>query len=101
MLETGNWLVPYVGGEPYLRKPPLVNWMIAGSIKLCGVRNEWSARLPSVLCVLALGLAMAGVMTPWLGARTAAAAALFAIANVAMIEKGRLAEIEAIYVALS
>jgi 4-amino-4-deoxy-L-arabinose transferase-like glycosyltransferase len=101
MLDTGEWVVPYVGGEPYLRKPPLVNWMIAGSIRLCGVRNEWSARLPSVLCVLALGLTIAGVCTPWLGARTATAAALFAIANVAMIDKGRLAEIEGVYVSLA
>src|SRR5688572_4177884 len=53
MLETGNYVVPYVGGEPYLRKPPLVNWLVAGSFKLFGVRNEWAARLPSTLCVLA------------------------------------------------
>jgi len=45
MLETGNWLVPYLGSEPYLRKPPLINWVIAGSFKLTGVRNEWTARL--------------------------------------------------------
>lgn len=101
MLESGNWIVPYVGGEPYFRKPPLVNWMIAASIKLCGVRNEWSARLPTVLCVLVLGLTITWVCTPWLGARSALAAGLFAIANVSMIEKGRLAEIEGIYVALS
>ena len=101
MLETGNWVVPYIGGEPYLRKPPLVNWMIASSFAMTGERNEWSARLPLVLCVLALGLTIGGVCTRWLGARTAVAAALFSIANVAMIEKGRLAEIEALYVALS
>lgn len=101
MLESGNWVVPYVGGEPYFRKPPLVNWMIAASMEVCGVRNEWAARLPSVLCVLALGLVTVGVCAPWLGIRAALAAALFAIANISMIEKGRLAEIEAIYVALS
>ncbi|RYD80722.1 MAG: phospholipid carrier-dependent glycosyltransferase, partial [Verrucomicrobiaceae bacterium] len=101
MLDSGNWLVPYVGGEPYFRKPPLVNWLIAGSMKLTGVRNEWAARLPSVLCVLALGLVVVVVCSRWLGVRTALAAGLFAIANVSMIEKGRLAEIEAIYVALA
>jgi len=31
MLESGNYVVPYVGTEPYLRKPPLVNWIVAGS----------------------------------------------------------------------
>ncbi len=33
MLETGNYLVPQVGSEPYLRKPPLVNWLVAGSFQ--------------------------------------------------------------------
>src|SRR5437868_15492393 len=56
MLKTGNFLVPYIGGQPYLRKPPLVNWMIAGAFKLTGTRNEWTARLPSALCVLAASL---------------------------------------------
>src|SRR5436309_12998495 len=57
MLETGNYIVPQVGSEPYFRKPPLVNWLVAGSFKLFGARNEWTARLPSVLCVLAVALA--------------------------------------------
>ena len=57
MIETGNYLVPQVGSEPYYRKPPLVNWLVAASFKLTGVRNEWTARLPSALCVLAVALA--------------------------------------------
>ena len=57
MLETGNYLVPHVGSEPYFRKPPLVNWLVAASFKLTGYRNEWTARLPSALCVLAVALA--------------------------------------------
>ena len=57
MLETGNYLVPQVGSEPYFSKPPLVNWLVAASFKLTGCRNEWTARLPSVLCVLAVALA--------------------------------------------
>src|ERR1700757_1321735 len=57
MLETGNYVVPQVGSGPYLRKPPLGNWAVAGSFKLFGVRNEWAARLPSVLCVLSVALA--------------------------------------------
>src|SRR6266567_3373760 len=31
MLETGNYLVPQVGGETYFRKPPLINWLVAAS----------------------------------------------------------------------
>ncbi|HYR57692.1 MAG TPA: glycosyltransferase family 39 protein, partial [Chthoniobacteraceae bacterium] len=104
MLETGNWLVPYVGGKPFLRKPPLVNWAIAASFKLTGVRNEWTARLPSALCVLALALTIAGTSGPgWLNAETAFAAAVMAMTQFGLLAKARFAgaEIEGIYVPLS
>src|SRR5438045_9795073 len=67
MLDTGNYLVPQVGSEPYYRKPPLVNWLVAASFKLTGVRNEWTARLPSVLCVLMVALAFVTVAYRELG----------------------------------
>src|ERR1700758_3579787 len=52
MLQTGNYLVPQVGGETYFRKPPLINWLAAASFKIFGCQNEWTARMPSVVCVL-------------------------------------------------
>ena len=100
MLETGNYIVPHVGGEPYLRKPPLINWVVAASFKLFDVRNEWAARLPSVLCVLAAALTFLTVARPSLGAPGALFAALIWLTNFGMIEKGRLIEIEALYVSL-
>jgi 4-amino-4-deoxy-L-arabinose transferase-like glycosyltransferase len=39
------WPVPTLHGEPYVNKPPLVHWLIAGAFALGGV-NEWTARLP-------------------------------------------------------
>ncbi len=36
MLQTGNYLVPQVGGETYFRKPPLINWLVAASFKIFG-----------------------------------------------------------------
>ncbi|MDQ2919856.1 MAG: glycosyltransferase family 39 protein, partial [Verrucomicrobiota bacterium] len=57
MLQTGNYLVPQIGSEPYFRKPPLINWLVAGSFKIFGARNEWTARIPSALCVLIVALA--------------------------------------------
>lgn len=103
MIETGNWVVPYVGGKPFLRKPPLVNWAIAASLKLTGTRTEWAARLPSVLAVLALGLTIVALGTgrDWMNAETALTTALLTLTPLAMLDKGRLAEIEGIYVALT
>lgn len=96
MLETGDWIVPHVGGEAYLRKPPMINWLSAISFKFTGVTNEWTARLPSVLGVLFLALATLGCCRSF-GLDTAFAAAVFAITNLAMIDKGRLIEIDALY----
>lgn len=100
MLETGNYLVPQVGSNPYYRKPPLVNWLVAASFKLFGVRNEWTARLPSALSVLALAIAFVTVARGSLGARGSIIAAMIWLTNIGIIEKGRLIEIEALYVSL-
>src|ERR1051325_6382368 len=64
MLKTGNYVVPQVGSNPYFRKPPLVNWLVALSFKIFGVRNEWTARLPSALAVLAVAIAFVTVARP-------------------------------------
>ncbi|MEP6698543.1 MAG: glycosyltransferase family 39 protein [Verrucomicrobiota bacterium] len=100
MLETGDFLVPKFGNKPYLRKPPLVNWLVAASFKLTGCRNEWTARMPSVLSVLAVAFAFITVARVSLGAGGSLMAALIWLTNFGMIEKGRLIEIEALYVSL-
>jgi 4-amino-4-deoxy-L-arabinose transferase-like glycosyltransferase len=100
MLETGNYVVPDVGGNPYFRKPPLVNWLVATSFRLFGVRNEWTARLPSAVAVLAVAVAFVTVARASLGPRGSVIAALIWMTNIGMIEKGRLIEIEALYISL-
>ena len=100
MLETGNYIVPQVGSSPYYRKPPLVNWLVAASFKIFGVRNEWTARLPSAISVLAVAIAFVTVAGTSLGTRGSMTAALIWMTNIGIIEKGRLIEIEALYVSL-
>jgi 4-amino-4-deoxy-L-arabinose transferase-like glycosyltransferase len=100
MLETGNYIVPQVGSYPYYRKPPLVNWLVAASFKIFGVRNEWTARLPSALSVLAVAIAFVTVARASLGRRGSMIAALILMTNIGIIEKGRLIEIEGLYVSL-
>jgi 4-amino-4-deoxy-L-arabinose transferase-like glycosyltransferase len=100
MLETGNYIVPQVGSNPYYRKPPLINWLVAASFKVFGVRNEWTARLPSALAVLAVAIAFVTVARASLGPKGSIIAALIWMTNIGMIEKGRLIEIEALYSSL-
>ncbi len=100
MLQTGNYVVPQVGSYPYYGKPPLVNWLVAASFKILGARNEWTARLPSALWVLAVAIAFVTVARATLRPKGSLLAALIWMTNIGMIEKGRLIEIEALYVSL-
>ena len=100
MLQTGNYLVPQVGGETYFRKPPLINWLVAASFKIFRAQNEWTARAPSVLSVLLVAIAFVTVARPILGLRGSLIAGLMWLINAGIIEKGRLVEIEALYVSL-
>jgi 4-amino-4-deoxy-L-arabinose transferase-like glycosyltransferase len=100
MLKSGNYVVPEVGGNPYFRKPPLVNWLVAASFRIFGVRNEWTARLPSAVAVLAVAIAFVTVARGSLGPRGSIVAALIWMTNIGLIEKGRLIEIEALYISL-
>lgn len=52
--RTGNWLHPTEFGEPYLLKPPLMDWLMAFAYDLGGV-NEWTSRLPGAIAT-ALGI---------------------------------------------
>src|SRR5258708_1674818 len=50
MLVRGEWVVPYLEGQPYLDKPPLLYWLVMASYRLFGV-HDWSARIVPALAV--------------------------------------------------
>ena len=101
MLASGDWLVPRVGSIPFLRKPPMLHWLIALSFLATGTKSEWAVRLPSVLATLALALAIGGIGSYWLRPSGAFFAAILFLTNFAILESGRLAELEAVYIASS
>ena len=107
MEQSGEWVVPSSEGRPYHRKPPLINWVIAGSFRLCGGESDFAARLPSALAALALALAgwQAGRSFRRLGGPAAPHFPMLLgallLTMVGIVEKGRLAEIESLYVSLS
>ena len=57
MLTRHDWVTLYVNGIRYLEKAPLMYWGVASSYVLFGV-SDWSTRLPLVLGILALILAV-------------------------------------------
>jgi 4-amino-4-deoxy-L-arabinose transferase-like glycosyltransferase len=54
MMARGDYVHPYLNGEPYLEKPPLYPWLIILTAKITGSLNEFSSRLPSALAATCL-----------------------------------------------
>jgi len=49
MAESGDWIIPRLGHAPYLNKPPLIYWIIAGMYRVTGTINSFTAHLPIVI----------------------------------------------------
>jgi 4-amino-4-deoxy-L-arabinose transferase-like glycosyltransferase len=88
MRLSGNWLIPAVNGEPFVRKTPLPFWLVAASSWLVDPSTMdppvslLAARLPSamaglltVIVVYALGRAMFGHRTAMICAAVMASSA--------------------------
>jgi 4-amino-4-deoxy-L-arabinose transferase-like glycosyltransferase len=48
MLESGGWLIPHVGYQVWLDKPPLSHWGMVAGMRLLGT-NQWGVRLSHAL----------------------------------------------------
>jgi len=75
MLRSGDWWLPRLNGEPFLDKPPLVYWSIAGGMRLLGA-NEWGARAVHALWYLGTALVVGLLGARWWGRRTGLLASL-------------------------
>ncbi|MBI3142725.1 MAG: hypothetical protein HYZ16_07850 [Bacteroidetes bacterium] len=95
-------LQPTVHGEPYYRKPPLYNLLIAACYKFTGSTHAWATRLPSVLSFLALALCIYFFCRHYLATQTSALAAiLFLSCADLLLYYSRLAEMDLFYALIS
>ncbi|WP_306598099.1 glycosyltransferase family 39 protein [Geothrix sp. 21YS21S-2] len=53
MATGGDWVVPTLGGQPYLEKPPLHYLMGVAATRLAGTFEPWALRLPSAFMAMA------------------------------------------------
>ncbi|MDT8406669.1 MAG: glycosyltransferase family 39 protein [Methylococcales bacterium] len=60
MWQRGDFWVPYLNGQPYSHKPPLLFWLIHLSWAVLGV-NEWSARCIGPLAALGVMRCVSGL----------------------------------------
>ena len=89
MLRTGNWIMPMLHGRPYFAKPPLMNWLIAASVRLFGVVNEWTSRLPSVLLILMTSISVYLLTKKWLGRDARLFAGVMLMSMTGLIANGK------------
>jgi len=52
MIKSGDFITPTIGGEPYLMKPPLFNWILAFFFQVSGSWSETVIRMPVILSII-------------------------------------------------
>jgi 4-amino-4-deoxy-L-arabinose transferase-like glycosyltransferase len=100
MVESGDYLVPRLGGELMLTKPPLVYWLLAAAEQVGGL-DRFALRMPSLLVVWVAALAIWTVMRRRFDAATAWWAAFAFLAAPAQLWHAGTAEIDAVFAGLT
>lgn len=101
MLSSGDWIRPELANQPYYKKPPLINWMIAASFSIFDSDSEAAARIISSIFTLLFCVFLILSPSDWMDLRTKTLGALFYLTSYGVIINGRLIEIEAPLAALT
>jgi 4-amino-4-deoxy-L-arabinose transferase-like glycosyltransferase len=97
---SNDWLVPRIGGTPWLEKPPLSHWVVASLGKIGGRVDEGLARFPSALAVLVLGLVITRVVSRRLHSSRGTLAGLCLVTSAWAVSRGRLADCDMLLASL-
>lgn len=92
LVARGAWRVPTLGGRPWLEKPPLATWAIAGLGRLVGGIDATVARLPGALAALGLAGVVAVLAARRAGRTVGLLAGLVQLTTAWLVTRGRLAE---------
>ncbi|MCA2998723.1 MAG: glycosyltransferase family 39 protein [Rhodocyclaceae bacterium] len=92
LLQTGDWVVPTLAGEPFLEKPPLMVWAAAASAKLLApwLDAEYGARVAILIFLIATLLATSMAARRWWGIGAGRLAVLALISTLGMVQHGRM-----------
>jgi 4-amino-4-deoxy-L-arabinose transferase-like glycosyltransferase len=96
MVTSGQWLLPKLYDQYYLRKPPLHYWILGGLEILTGRSNAFIWRIPSVLAGALLGIFFYWISFRWFGRLAALVAGISCCGLVALWGQNRTAEIDAL-----
>ncbi len=96
MVQSGQWLIPKLFGETYLRKPPLIYWIEGGAERLVGHAGEWVWRLPSAVGSAVLAVVLAAWSARWFGSLARLPAGIACLSLIPLWEQNRGADIDAL-----
>jgi len=94
MIKSNSWIVPTINGEPYLKKPPFIYWMIMFSYKIFGNIDSFTARFPCTLSGLVLVLLTVLLARRLFNDDVGLLAGLFLCTGYLILKKARHAEID-------
>jgi 4-amino-4-deoxy-L-arabinose transferase-like glycosyltransferase len=102
MIESGDYLVPRLGGYPRFEKPPLMYWAVAEVSRLFGGGRvtEWTATLPSALAGALAAMMVAAVATRFFGRATGLTATAILATSYGFYWWGHIAEMEMLFAAM-
>ncbi len=89
MVESGNYIVPYLNYARYFEKPPLLYWSVALSYKIFGV-NEWAFRFPNALFAFFSVLTVYLLGRRWFGAVPAFLASTVLVSSLGFFSMARI-----------
>jgi 4-amino-4-deoxy-L-arabinose transferase-like glycosyltransferase len=95
MVESGQWLFPTRGGEPYPDKPPVFMWLSAAAFALIG-NLKLSFLLPSALAAVGTLLLVLDLGRRLWGREVALAALLVLVFTPQFLLQGKAAQIDAL-----
>jgi 4-amino-4-deoxy-L-arabinose transferase-like glycosyltransferase len=81
MILSGDYVTPTLNGDRYFNKPPLYNWVIAGSYHLFGNYSSLALRFPMIVSLLLFGLTVYYFVRKYLSAGVGFAVALMVLTN--------------------
>jgi 4-amino-4-deoxy-L-arabinose transferase-like glycosyltransferase len=100
MVQSGDWMIPTIGGQPTWAKPPLHYWLLATCAELFG-SGTWSVRLPSVLMAFLAAFCAMELLRPWFGGRVGLVAGLGIALSPFVLFMWPTAEIDPIFASLT
>lgn len=92
LLQTSDWVVPMLAGEPFLEKPPLMIWTAAATATLLSpwLAAEYGARAAIPLFLLIALVATAMAARRWWGVGAGRLAVLALLSAVGMVQHARM-----------